>query len=70
MVGLGFVLGGTMNGPMWLEAAVGVAVGFVVAAGLAMLAQAIARRRCAPVEISRIRASSATDLSSVSSPGP
>jgi membrane-associated protein len=72
MVGLGYVLGGTMNGPMWLEAAVGVAVGFVVAAGLTMLGQAIARRRsrCAPVEISSKRASSATDLSSVSSPGP
>jgi membrane-associated protein len=45
MVGLGYILGDTMVGPMWVPVVIGVAVGFVVAAGLAGIQQAITRRR-------------------------
>jgi membrane-associated protein len=45
MVGLGYVLGGTMDGPIWVPVALGVAVGFCVAAVLAGIQQAITRRR-------------------------
>jgi membrane-associated protein len=44
MVGLGHVLGDTMDGPRWLPVLLGVVVGFVVAAGLAWLQQSIVRR--------------------------
>jgi membrane-associated protein len=45
MVGLGYVLGGTMDGPIWVPVVLGVAVGFCAAAVLAGIQQAITRRR-------------------------
>jgi membrane-associated protein len=45
MVGLGYVLGDTMAGPMWVPVVIGVVVGFLVAAGMAGIQQAITRRR-------------------------
>ena len=45
MVGLGYVVGDTMDGPIWLQVGIAVVVGFVVAAALAGLQQAVARRR-------------------------
>jgi membrane protein DedA with SNARE-associated domain len=35
MVGLGYVVGDTTDGPIWLQVGIAVLVGFVVAAGLA-----------------------------------
>jgi membrane protein DedA with SNARE-associated domain len=45
MVGLGYVLGDTTDGPIWLQVGIAVVVGFVVAAALAVVQQAVARRR-------------------------
>jgi membrane-associated protein len=45
MVGLGYVVGDTTEGPIWLQVSIAVVVGFVVAAALAGLQQVVARRR-------------------------
>ncbi|HEX6578592.1 MAG TPA: hypothetical protein VF082_09500, partial [Jiangellaceae bacterium] len=45
MVGLGYVVGDTMDGPIWLQVGIAVVVGFVVAAALAGVQHAVARRR-------------------------
>jgi membrane-associated protein len=45
MVGLGYVVGDTTDGPIWLQVGIAVVVGFVVAAALASVQQALARRR-------------------------
>jgi membrane-associated protein len=45
MVGRGYVVGDTTDGPLWLQVGIAVVVGFVVAAALAVVQQAVARRR-------------------------
>lgn len=50
MVGLGYVVGDTTEGPMWLQVLIAVVVGFVVAAALVGVQQAIARRRTRSTE--------------------
>jgi membrane-associated protein len=45
MVGLGYVVGDTTDGPIWLQVGIAVLVGFVVAAALAGVQQAVTRRR-------------------------
>jgi membrane protein DedA with SNARE-associated domain len=45
MVGLGYVVGDTIDGPIWLQVGIAVVVGFVVAAALAVVQRAAARRR-------------------------
>jgi membrane-associated protein len=45
MVGLGFFTGHLTGGPLWIQVLLAVSVGFVVAAGLAFLQRAVARRK-------------------------
>jgi membrane-associated protein len=45
MVGLGYVVGDTTDGPLWLQVGIAVVVGFVVAAALAALQHFLAHRR-------------------------
>jgi hypothetical protein len=45
MVGLGYVVGDTTDGPIWLQVSIAVVVGFVVAAALAGVQRAVTRRR-------------------------
>ena len=70
MVGLGYVLGGTMDGPMWAPVVLGVVVGFGVAAALAGVQQAITRRRRAHTSVTAASgtAFSASDPSPASRP--
>ncbi len=69
MVGLGYVLGGTMDGPMWAPVVLGVVVGFGVAAALAGVQQAITRRRAhTSVTAASGTAFSASDPSPASRP--
>ena len=70
MVGLGYVLGGTVDGPIWAPVVLGVVVGFGVAAALAGVQQAITRRRRAHTSVTAASgtAFSASDPSPASRP--